>query len=114
MPGVIDALAASGTPFSVLTKGTLLRRDLPLLQAAAAQVPVGVGVSLAVHDDEPAAPARTGHSQRRRAARAWCAPSARPGCRAGCSWRPCCRRSPTGSRTSITPWRRSPRPAPPG
>ncbi|GAB3675213.1 Rv2578c family radical SAM protein [Angustibacter aerolatus] len=52
MPGVIDALAASGTPFSVLTKGTLLRRDLPLLQAAAAQVPVGVGVSLAVHDDE--------------------------------------------------------------
>jgi hypothetical protein len=34
MPEIIDALAASGTPFSVLTKGTLLRRDLPLLAEA--------------------------------------------------------------------------------
>ena len=31
MPGIIKALAGSGTPFSILTKGTLLRRDLPLL-----------------------------------------------------------------------------------
>jgi DNA repair photolyase len=52
MPGVIEALAASGTPFSVLTKGTVLRRDLGLLAAAAQQVPVGIGVSLAVHDDD--------------------------------------------------------------
>lgn len=51
MPGVIEALAASGTPLSVLTKGTLLRRDLPLLAAAAEQVGVGVGVSIAVLDD---------------------------------------------------------------
>jgi len=51
MPGVIRALASSGTPLSVLTKGTLLRRDLPLLVAAARDVPVGVGVSLAVHDE---------------------------------------------------------------
>ncbi|HET6685606.1 MAG TPA: hypothetical protein VFH02_03665, partial [Jiangellaceae bacterium] len=29
MPGIIEALASSSTPFSVLTKGTLLRRDLP-------------------------------------------------------------------------------------
>jgi DNA repair photolyase len=28
MPGIIGALADSGTPFSILTKGTLLRRDL--------------------------------------------------------------------------------------
>ena len=28
MPGIIAALAESGTPFSILTKGTLLRRDL--------------------------------------------------------------------------------------
>ena len=35
MPGVLSALAASGTPFSVLTKGTLLRRDLSLITAAA-------------------------------------------------------------------------------
>ncbi|MFW3172386.1 intein-containing Rv2578c family radical SAM protein [Geodermatophilus sp. CPCC 206100] len=52
MPGVIGALAASGTPFSVLTKGTLLRRDLPLLAAAARDVPIGLGVSLAIGDDE--------------------------------------------------------------
>jgi DNA repair photolyase len=50
MPGIIDALAASGTPFSILTKGPLLRRDLPALQAAADRVPVGIGVSLAVLD----------------------------------------------------------------
>lgn len=52
MPGVIEALSTSGTPFSILTKGTLLRRDLPLLAEAATRVPVGIGVSLAVHDDD--------------------------------------------------------------
>jgi DNA repair photolyase len=52
MPGVIEALAASGTPFSILTKGTLLRRDLPLLQDAAERVPVSVGVSLTTLDEE--------------------------------------------------------------
>ncbi|MGY1705646.1 Rv2578c family radical SAM protein [Geodermatophilus sp. SYSU D00697] len=52
MPGVIAALAGSGTPFSILTKGTLLRRDLPLLGAAARDVPIGLGVSMAIWDDE--------------------------------------------------------------
>ncbi|MFC5266494.1 Rv2578c family radical SAM protein [Kribbella qitaiheensis] len=52
MPGIIEALAASGTPLSILTKGTLLRRDLDLLVAAAEQVPVGLGVSLALADEE--------------------------------------------------------------
>ncbi|MBC7291235.1 MAG: Rv2578c family radical SAM protein [Actinotalea sp.] len=50
MPGIIGALAASGTPLSVLTKGPLLRRDLPLLVDAAATVPISVAVSLAVGD----------------------------------------------------------------
>jgi DNA repair photolyase len=50
MPGIIGALAGSGTPISILTKGTLLRRDLALLTDAAAQVPVSVAVSLAVAD----------------------------------------------------------------
>ncbi|WP_300019461.1 intein-containing Rv2578c family radical SAM protein [Pseudonocardia sp.] len=50
MPGVIGALARSGTPFSLLTKGTVLTRDLPLLTAAAADVPVGLGVSIALLD----------------------------------------------------------------
>ena len=52
MPGVVRALAESGTPFSILTKGTLLRRDLPLLTLAAGQVDVGVAVSLAVGDPD--------------------------------------------------------------
>jgi DNA repair photolyase len=52
MPGIIGALAESGTPLSILTKGTLLRRDLPLIAEAAKQVPVGVSISLAVGDAE--------------------------------------------------------------
>ncbi len=52
MPGIIGALADSGTPFSILTKGTLLRRDLPLLSAAAERVPVSLAISLAVADTE--------------------------------------------------------------
>jgi DNA repair photolyase len=50
MPGIIGALADSGTPFSILTKGTLLRRDLPLITDSARRVEVSVAVSLAVGD----------------------------------------------------------------
>ncbi len=50
MPGIIGAFARSGTPFSVLTKGTVLTRDLPELAAAAADVPVSLGVSIALLD----------------------------------------------------------------
>ena len=63
MPGIIGALADSGTPFSILTKGTLLARDVPLLRAAGQQVNVGVGISLALLDEglaqalEPGTPA---------------------------------------------------------
>lgn len=52
MPGVISALAESATPFSILTKGTLLRRDLPLLRQASRQVPVSISISLAIGDAE--------------------------------------------------------------
>ena len=52
MPGIIGALADSGTPLSILTKGTLLARDIPLLKHAATQVPVGVGISLAMTDEK--------------------------------------------------------------
>lgn len=52
MPGIIGALAGSGTPLSILTKGTLLRRDLPLIADAAGQVPVSLAVSLAIGDPE--------------------------------------------------------------
>jgi DNA repair photolyase len=52
MPGIIEALATSGTPFSILTKGSLLRRDLPLLAQANERVPVDLAMSIAVYDDE--------------------------------------------------------------
>ena len=52
MPGIISALADSSTPFSILTKGTVLSRDLPLLTAASEQVSVGVAVSIALLDRE--------------------------------------------------------------
>jgi DNA repair photolyase len=52
MPPVISALADSGTPFSILTKGTLLSRDLPLLSEAATQVNVSISISLALLDED--------------------------------------------------------------
>lgn len=62
MPDIVSALTDSGTRFSVLTKGTLLRRDLPLLRDAAGQVTVDLAMSVAVADErlrttiEPGAP----------------------------------------------------------
>ncbi|MFF1573978.1 Rv2578c family radical SAM protein [Leifsonia sp. NPDC058292] len=52
MPGIIDVLADSGTPFSILTKGSLLRRDLDRLADASRRVPVDIAMSIAVYDDE--------------------------------------------------------------
>ena len=52
MPGIVGALADSGTPMSILTKGTLLRRDLDLIADAAQQVSVSVAISLAVGDPD--------------------------------------------------------------
>ncbi|MEV7041834.1 intein-containing Rv2578c family radical SAM protein [Amycolatopsis sp. NPDC051061] len=52
MPGIITALARSGTPLSVLTKGTVLARDLPLLRDVSADVPVSLAVSIALLDRE--------------------------------------------------------------
>jgi DNA repair photolyase len=52
MPGIIGALAEARTPFSILTKGTLLRRDLPLLVEAAGTVDVQLAMSIAIFDDE--------------------------------------------------------------
>lgn len=51
MPGIIRALARHGVGISILTKGTLLRRDLSLLAEAAERVPVDLQMSIAVFDD---------------------------------------------------------------
>ena len=52
MPRIIQALADSGTPFSILTKGTLLRRDLPLIVEASKRVHVDLAMSIAIYDHE--------------------------------------------------------------
>jgi DNA repair photolyase len=50
MPGILAALRDAANPFSILTKGALILRDLPLLQEAAERAPVGAAVSVGVAD----------------------------------------------------------------
>ncbi|MGW4523056.1 radical SAM protein [Amycolatopsis sp. NPDC004378] len=52
MPGIIDALSGHRVPFSILTKGPLIRRDLPALVHASARCTVHLGVSLSMLDEE--------------------------------------------------------------
>jgi DNA repair photolyase len=47
----IVVLAESGTPFSIVTRGPLVVRDLDVLRAAAREVPVSVYVSLPTLDE---------------------------------------------------------------
>ena len=65
MPGIIDALARSGTPFSVLTKGTRPRPRPAAARAAAARTSrSALGVSIALLDRDAAAP-RSSPARRR-------------------------------------------------
>ncbi|MFJ6787130.1 Rv2578c family radical SAM protein [Streptomyces angustmyceticus] len=52
MPGIITALRDHANPFSILTKGTLVLRDLALLQQAAEVTDVGISVSVGFLDRE--------------------------------------------------------------
>ncbi len=52
MPGIIGALRDAANPFSILTKGTLILRDLDLLAAAAEVTDVGLNVSVGFVDQE--------------------------------------------------------------
>ncbi|MGW2963719.1 Rv2578c family radical SAM protein [Streptomyces sp. NPDC001220] len=52
MPGIISALADHANPFSILTKGTLILRDLDLLRRAADVTDVGISVSVGFVDPE--------------------------------------------------------------
>ncbi|MDT3398696.1 Rv2578c family radical SAM protein [Streptomyces sp. B1866] len=52
MPGILTALTERANPFSILTKGTLILRDLELLRRAADVTDVGVSVSVGFTDDE--------------------------------------------------------------
>jgi DNA repair photolyase len=51
MPGIIDALTGVRVPFSILTKGNLIRRDLDLLVRASSVTTVHLGMSIAIMDD---------------------------------------------------------------
>jgi DNA repair photolyase len=63
MPGIISALRDFRNPFSILTKGTLILRDIDLLESAAAVTSVGLNVSAGFADEslwrsvEPGTPA---------------------------------------------------------
>jgi DNA repair photolyase len=52
MPGIIQALTEAANPFSILTKGTLILRDIDLLAAAAEVTDVGLNVSVGFVDKE--------------------------------------------------------------
>jgi DNA repair photolyase len=63
MPGILEALRDARNPFSILTKGTLVLRDLSLLREAAETTDVSVNVSVGFVDQalwrqvEPGTPA---------------------------------------------------------
>jgi DNA repair photolyase len=52
MPGIIGALKDAANPFSILTKGTLILRDIDLLDEAAEVTDVGLNVSVGFVDKE--------------------------------------------------------------
>jgi DNA repair photolyase len=65
MPPIIDAITSAGISFSILTKGSVVRRDLDRLAAAAKRVNVELGMSIAFLDEdlqhslEPGTPSTT-------------------------------------------------------
>jgi DNA repair photolyase len=52
MPRIVSALAAARNPFSILTKGTLILRDLELLREASRVAPVSAAFSIGTLDEE--------------------------------------------------------------
>jgi DNA repair photolyase len=52
MPGILAALRDAANPFSILTKGSLILRDLPLLQEAAERTQVSAAVSVGSVDPD--------------------------------------------------------------
>jgi DNA repair photolyase len=52
MPGILAALRDAANPFSILTKGTLILRDIELLAEAAEVTDVGLAVSVGCADED--------------------------------------------------------------
>lgn len=51
MPGIVEALADARTPVSILTKGTLITRDVGLLADAAARIDVTAALTVGMLDE---------------------------------------------------------------
>ncbi|HEX6682490.1 MAG TPA: Rv2578c family radical SAM protein [Candidatus Limnocylindrales bacterium] len=51
MPGIIEALHDKANPFSILTKSTLILRDLPLIRAASERARVSIAFSIGFTDE---------------------------------------------------------------
>jgi hypothetical protein len=83
MPGIIAALAGSGTPFSILTKGTTARRDLPLLGVASRPYR-SAWASRSHSPTRPSTPPSSPVRPRRELGSNWFGPSSRQVCRAKC------------------------------
>jgi DNA repair photolyase len=60
MPGILRALIDAAQPFSILTKGTLILRDIDLLAEAAEVTQVGVDVSVGFTDERAWRPVEPG------------------------------------------------------
>jgi DNA repair photolyase len=60
MPGIIKALSDARNPFSILTKGTLILRDLDLIEAAARVTEVGLNLSVGFTDADLSAAVEPG------------------------------------------------------
>ena len=60
MPGSLRALVERGPPASILTKGALVRRDLPLIAQLSKDVPISLAMSIAIHDETVAASSEPG------------------------------------------------------
>ncbi len=60
MPGIIKALSDARNPFSILTKGTLILRDLDLIEAAGRVTDVGLNLSVGFTDADLSAAVEPG------------------------------------------------------
>ncbi|MFD0663953.1 radical SAM protein [Thermocatellispora tengchongensis] len=83
MRGILQALRDAANPFSILTKGSLILRDLDLLTEAAGVTEVSTAVSIGFTDEQMWRAVEPGTPHRASALR-WCPRSARRGCAAGC------------------------------
>ena len=100
--GLIEALSEARNEFSILTKSTLILRDLDVLAEAARRRRSRVNFSIGTLDEHAWRTSEPGTPHPRQRVEA-AAGSSRPASRAACSSRRCCRASPMRP-SSSRPW----------